>query len=227
MIPPVTRVEWRPCYRMISSRFPPVGVYDRVANPEDLEAVFAVENLTNPRLRQEAGELSLVPAEDRLSGEATTPIMAAFTHLNPDGSRFSDGTYGVFYAGRSLDTAIAETRYQRERFLSRTKEEPIEIEMRTYLTDLNGDLHDIRARRDLAAVYDSNYYAAGQVLGRELKAANSWGVVYDSVRDPGGECAGVFRPPVLSNCVQGPHFGYLWNGSRITTVIRRSIEKTY
>lgn len=227
MIPPVSRLEWRPCYRMISSRFPPVGVYDRVANPQDLEAVFAVENLTNPRLRQEAGELSLVPAEDRLSGEGTTPIMAAFTHLNPEGSRFSDGTYGVFYAGRSLDTAIAETRYQRERFLSRTKEEPIEIEMRTYLTDLNGDLHDIRGRRDLPAVYDSNDYAAGQALGRELKTANSWGIAYDSVRDPGSECAAVFRPPVLSNCVQGPHFGYLWDGSRITTVIRKMIEKTY
>lgn len=227
MIPPVTRVDWRPCYRMISSRFPPVGVYDRVANPQDLEAVFAVENLTNPRLRQAAGELSLVPAEDRLAGDETTPIMAAFTHLNPEGSRFSDGTFGVFYAGRSLDTAIAETRYQRERFLSRTQEKPIEIEMRTYLTDLSGDLHDIRGRRDLAAVYDSNNYAAGQVLGRELKAANSWGIAYDSVRDPGGECAGVFRPPVLSNCIQGPHFGYLWNGSRITTVIRKSIEKTY
>ena len=227
MIPPVSRVEWRPCYRMISSRFPPVGIYDRVANPEDLEAVFAVENMTNPRLRQEAGELSLVPAEDRLSGEGSTPIMAAFTHLNPEGSRFSDGTYGVFYAGRSLDTAIAETRVQRERFLSRTKEEPIEIEMRTYLTDLNGNLHDIRGRRDFAAVYDSNNYAAGQVLGHELRTANSWGIAYDSVRDPGGECAGVFRPPVLSNCVQGPHFGYLWNGNRITTVIRKSIEKTY
>lgn len=227
MIPPVSRIEWRPCYRMISSRFPPVGVYDRVANPEDLEAVFAVENLTNPRLRQEAGELSLVPVEDRLSGEGTTPIMAAFTHLNPEGSRFSDGTYGVFYAGRSLDTAIAETRYQRERFLSRTKEEPIEIEMRTYMTDLNGDLHDIRGRRDLAAVYDSRNYTAGQALGRELKAANSWGIAYDSVRDAGGECAGVFRPRVLSNCVQGPHFGYLWDGTRITTVIRKTIEKTF
>lgn len=227
MIPPVSRVEWRPCYRMISSRFPPVGVYDRVANPEDLEAVFAVENLTNPRLRQEAGELSLVPMEDRLSGEGTTPIMAAFTHLNPEGSRFSDGTYGVFYAGRSLDTAIAETKYQRERFLSRTREEPIEIEMRTYMTDLNGDLHDIRGRRDLAAVYDSRSYTAGQALGRELKAANSWGIAYDSVRDPGGECAGIFRPRVLSNCVQGPHFGYLWDGTRITTIIRKTIEKTF
>jgi hypothetical protein len=216
-----------PCYRIIPSRFPPVGLYDRVADPADLEAVFAVENLTNPRLRQEAGEISIVPPEDRLAGPGMTPIMAAFTHLNPEGSRFSDGTYGVYYAARSLDTAIAETRFRRERFLARTREEPIEIDMRTYLADLDGGLHDIRGRKDLPDVYDPNDHAAGQSLGRELKAENSSGIVYDSVRHQGGECSAVFRPPALSNCRQGPHFGYLWDGTRISTVIEKRIHAEY
>lgn len=227
MVPPVTRVEWRPSYRIIPSRFPPVGLYDRVADPADLEAIFAVENLTNPRLRQEAGEISLVPPEDRVSGPGTTPIMAAFTHLNPEGSRFSDGTYGVYYACRSLNTAVAESRYHRERFLMRTEEEPIELDMRTYLADLEGDLHDIRGRKDLGVVYDPNNYSASQVLGRELKAVNSYGVVYDSIRDPGGECAGVLRPPALSPCIQGPHFGYIWDGSRIATVYEKTLYAKY
>lgn len=227
MIPPVSRVEWRPCYRIIPSRFPPVGLYDRVADPADLEAVFAVENLTNPRLRQEVGEISLVPQEDRLAGPGATPIMAAFTHLNPEGSRYSDGTYGVYYTARSLDTAIAETRFRRERFLARTREEPIEIDTRTYFADLDGELHDIRGRKDLPDLYDPNNYAAGQALGRELKVINSFGIAFDSVRDPGGECAGVFRPPALSSCRQGPHFGYLWDGTRISTVIEKRIHAEY
>lgn len=227
MIPPVTRVEWKPCYRIVPSRFPPVGLYDRVVDPADLEAVFAVENLTNPRLRQEAGDISLVPPEDRVTGPGTTPIMAAFTHLNPEGSRFSDGTYGVYYACRTLKTAVAESRHHRERFLTRTKEGPIELDMRTYLADLKGDLHDIRGRKDWAAVYDPNNYSAGQAFGRELKAENSYGVVYDSVRDSDGECAGVLRPPVLSPCIQGPHFGYIWDGSRITTVYQKTLYASY
>lgn len=204
-----------------------MGLYDRVAHPADLEAIFAVENLTNPRLRQEAGEISLVPPEDRVAGPGTTPIMAAFTHLNPEGSRFSDGTYGVYYAGRSLDTAIAESRYHREQFLARTKEGPIEIEMRTYLADLDGELHDIRGRKDLQDIYHPDSYAAGRVFGRELKAINSFGITHDSVRDPGGECAAVFRAPVLSNCRQGSHFGYLWDGTRITTVIEKRLHAQY
>jgi hypothetical protein len=204
-----------------------VGLYDRVADPADLAAVFAVENLTNPRLREEAGDISLTSREDRLAGPGTTPIMAAFTHLNPDGSRFSNGTYGVYYAGRSLDTAIAETRFHRARFLARTREAPIEIEMRTYLADLDAELHDIRGHADFTAACDPDDYSAGQALGRELKAVNSCGIVYGSVRHPGGECAGVLRPPVLSNCRQGSHFGYVWDGTGISMVIEKKIHARY
>lgn len=99
--------------------------------------------------------------------------------------------------------------------------------MRTYLADLDGELHDIRGRADLTDVYDLNSYAAGQALGRELKKINSYGITYDSVRDMGGECVGVFRPPILSNCIQGPHICYVWNGSRITTVYEKTLYAKY
>ena len=221
MLPGVSRVAWKPCYRLVPSRFPPVSIYDRVADPADLEAVFAVENLTNPRLRQEAGDISLVPLDDRVTGPGTTPIMAAFTHLDLEGNRFSDGSYGVYYAAQSLATAIAETRHSRARFLSRTREAPIEVDMRSYLADVEGDLHDIRGRADPVGVYDPDHYAAGQALGRMLKEANSWGIAYDSVRHAGGVCVGVFRPRILSNCIQGTHFCYVWDGAQIKTVYEK------
>ena len=223
MIPAVSRVAWKPCYRLVPSRFPPVSVYDRVADPADLEAVFAVENLTNPRLRQEAGDISLVPLEDRITGPGTTPIMAAFTHLNPEGSRFSDGSYGVYYAAKSLATAIEESRYSRARFLTCTNEAPLEVDMRTYQANVKGELHDIRGRSDLSDVYDPDHYAAGQALGRALKAIDSDGIAYDSVQHKGGVCVGVFRPRLLSNCIQGPHFCYVWDGMQIETVYEKKI----
>ena len=226
MIPDLSTMIWKPCYRLIPSRFPPIGVYDRVADPADLEAVFEVENLTNPRLRQEAGDISLVPPDDRVSGPGTTPIMAAFTHLDPEGNRFSDGSFGVYYATNSLDAAISETRYSRQRFLLRTKEEAIEVDMRTYLTDLDGDLHDIRGRSDLVDIYAPDNYAAGQALGRQLKAINSCGIAYNSVRHAGGECVAVFRPRILSNCIQGPHFCYVWDGTHIKTIYEKKIYDT-
>jgi hypothetical protein len=222
-LPELSPLEWKPNYRLIASRLPPAGLFDRVADPADLASVFYVENLTDPRMRQEAGDISLVPLEARLTGPGTTPIMAAFTHLYPEGSRFTDGTWGVYYAARSLDTAIAESRHSRARFLARTHEGAMEIDMCTYLTDVAGELHDIRGLADRQDVYHPDSYAAGQALGRELKHINSWGIAYDSVRHSGGECVAVFRPKVLFNCRQGPHFRYVWNGTEITDVLAISL----
>ena len=57
---PVRRVTWRPSYRLIPSRYPTVGLYDAIADPADLDVVFAIEALTNPRIRDELGEITLV-----------------------------------------------------------------------------------------------------------------------------------------------------------------------
>ena len=221
---PVVREVWCPSHRIVPSRFPTINVYERVADPADLEAVFAIEALTNPRLREEAGELGRVPPDERISGPGTSPIMASFTHLNPQGSRFSDGTYGVFYTGRTLETAIRETVYHRERFMRDSAEPPMELDMRIYLCNLEADMHDIRGLREAHAEwYHPQDYRDSQALGRSLRAQGSWGILYQSVRHAGGECAAVFRPKVLSPCRQGQHLGYLWNGSRITGVIEKRV----
>lgn len=64
-------------------------------------------------------------------------------------------------------------------------------------------------------------------LARALKAKNSYGIAYDSVRHAGGECVAVFRPPALSNRIQGPHFGYVWDGEQITTVYEKKLYANY
>ena len=119
---PVTPTSWAPCYRIIPSRFPPIGLFEKVARPEDLDAVFQIEAMTNDRLRDEVGDLALVPTEDRVTGPGTTAIMAAFTHLNPQGSRFTDGSYGLYYAGSSEEVALAETIHHHQKFMAATGE---------------------------------------------------------------------------------------------------------
>ncbi|GAA4332893.1 RES family NAD+ phosphorylase [Pigmentiphaga soli] len=216
-IPEVRKVRWTPCHRLVPSRFPPTGLYDRVADPADLDVVFAIENLTNPRVRDETGNLQLVPPEDRIAGPGATPIMAAFTHLNPDGSRFSDGSWGVYYAGESLATAVAETMYHRAAFFAATREPAIEVDMRHYLADLSAPLHDLRGRREQwPAVYDPADYSAGQALARTLRGQQSWGIAYDSVRRPQGQCVAVFRPRALARCRQSQHIAFIWDGGRMS-----------
>jgi len=219
--PPVSAIHWDPSWRLVPSRFPPVSLFDRVANASDLEAIVAVESLTNARLRDEVGELHLVPESERQSGQGTTPIMASFTHVG-DESRFSDGNFGVYYAAKDIETALAETRYHRERFLQRTDEQPIDIDMRSYASELNTELHDIRGMRsDLSAIYDRNSYGESQELARDLRKNGSNGIVFDSVRHAGGECVGIFKANIPSPVVQGSHYCFQWDGDRIYNTYRK------
>lgn len=228
MGPPISSVEWRPCYRIVASRFPPIDLFEAVADAADLEAVYQIEAMTNDRLREEVGDLGLVPPEDRVSGPGTTPIMAAFTHLNPAGSRFSDGSFGVFYAGATIEVAIDETRHHRTAFLRATDEPPQEIDMRAYAVDLKANLHDIRGMRgNVPALYDPHSYAASQAFAHALRETGSDGIVYQSVRHEGGECAAVFRPRLLSDCRQERHFCYVWDGTAITMAYeKRSLDRS-
>ena len=214
---PLTATLWEPSHRLIPSRYPTVGLYDAIADPADFDVVFAIEAVTNPRLRDEIGQLQLVPLEDRVSGAGATAIMAAFTHLNPDGSRFSDGSYGVYYAARSLDTAIAEVSHHRAVFLARTGEPAIDVDMRVVTARLEATLHDIGALGAKGTpLLDPNDYAAPQALGRALRAAGSWGVQFPSVRHPGGVCVGIFRPKALRHARSGAHIALHWDGQRIS-----------
>ena len=221
---PRSSVHWHPCYRIIPSRFPPTSLFEDVADPADLEAVFRVESLTNDRLREEVGELARVPFEERVSGPGTSYVMAAFTHLAPGGGRFTDGTFGAFYTARDRPAAISETVFHRERFLREMMSPPTELDMRVLRATLQSELHDLRGRRaEWAAVYDPEDYTHSQALARRLRAEGSSGIAYDSVRHPGGECAAVFRPRAISHCRQAEHLGYVWNGERITLVYEKRV----
>jgi hypothetical protein len=222
----MARIRWMPSYRLVPSRFPPVSLFDRVARPEDLELVLAAEQLTNDRLRDEAGVLQLVPPAERISGAGTTPIMAAFTHLNPEGSRFSDGTYGVYYAAHEMATAIAETAFHRGRFLARTAEAAGEIDMRSYLADIRADLVDLRGYgRRKPDLLSPDSYADSQGFGKAKRDEAAGGIVYDSVRRSGGLCVAIFRPKLVSPCKQGPHICFIWDGDAIVGWYEKSAVK--
>jgi hypothetical protein len=217
--PPLAAVVWRPSYRIVPSIFPPRGLFDSVADPADLDAVFALEALTNDRLREQLGHLRRIPPERRVSGPGTTPVMSAFTHVHPDGGRFSTAKFGAYYAARELPTAIAETVYHRERFLRASNEPPIDLQMRSYQGNIRADLHDVRGG-DWPRLHDPHSYAISQAFATRLRDKASEGIVFDSVRKPGGQCVALFYPDLIGPVKQGPHLLYRWDGRRIEAFVQ-------
>ena len=222
-VPPLRGVTWTPCYRAVPSRFPPIDLFERVAEPADLESVFAIEALTNTRLRDQVGELTLVAPNDRVSGPGSSWIMAPFTHISGAGGRFSTAAFGAYYAALALETAVEETRFHRAAFMGATSQPAMEIDMRVMQCDLVAELHDVRGLTQVyPALYAPNDYTLSQSLATRLRGADSWGIAYDSVRHPGGECVAVWRPSVLRSAKQAQHLAYVWDGSRITQVYQKS-----
>ena len=192
---------------------------EKVADPDDVEVVSALELMTNERLRQERGDVAIVASVDLVSGPGSEYIMAPFTYRNPEGSRFSGGQHGVYYAARDLSTAVEETKHHRQIFMGRTQEPAMRLEMRVVIADLNGRLHDIRGmQKKLPQVYSRTNYAASQELADRLVKDSSFGIAYDSVRHKGGQCAAVLRPPILSRCRQERHLIFEWDGKKVDKV---------
>lgn len=201
-----------PVHRMVPSRFPPVGLFDSARNEDELRMLAELEGLTNDRLRQQIGQLSLVAPADAMYGPGCTPIMAAFCH--PAASRFTDGSFGVYYAALEVETAIAETRFHRERFLAQAAIPEEVLEMRCYTTTLAEPMS--RLPDDAAALLDPDSYRASQPFGADARAQGCWGLFYPSVRQtPDGRCVAVFRPRALRPVMQATHYRYFWNGERI------------
>jgi hypothetical protein len=220
---PHIAVNWNPAWRVIPTRFPAIGLFDRVASAEDFDALYALEAMTNDRLRDEVGDISLVAPEDRLFGEGSSPIMAAFTHLNPQGSRFSDGSYGVFYCAKKKETAIAETRHHQTLFMRATQEPPMRLQMRLYSVKAKGRVADLReASRTDPRIADPKSYAYSQGVGRSLRNEGALGILYPSVRHAGGECLAALTTSLLRKCVHAAYLEYSWNGQAIDAVFEVS-----
>ena len=133
---PISEVN-EPVYRVILSRYPQIDLFERVSNPEDWDVLYKVESLTNPRLRDEVGDIRLVPPEDRVYGDGASWIMAAFTHPPVDGrgGRFNRD-FGIYYCAADEAVAIAESSFHRARFLRESRIEQTTQDMRVLRTQL-------------------------------------------------------------------------------------------
>lgn len=218
---PVIKVEWDGAVRIIRSSYPPIDLFEDIADPADWALLISAEQKTNPRIMTTVGNLDLVPPQRRVGGAGASYLMASFTHVSPDrSSRFSSGTYGVLYAARTYETALSETMHHHARFMARTAERAgWTSQFREIVLKIDAQLHDLRDGGDaFSPCLDPKSYVVAQTLAARLREAGADGIVYPSVRQAGGECVALFYPDCASNAIQGRHLDYHWDGLRVDLV---------
>jgi RES domain-containing protein len=212
------QVSWPQTWRIIASRYPPINLFERIStDPRVWEALIEAEQLTNPRLRDESGQIQLVPPERRVAGPNASWVMAPFTHINVLGSRFSNGAYGVYYAGQHRMTAIRETAHHFARFATDSNDPPRREDMRVLVGSVDCAFDDVGSLDDAikSTILDKDSYASSQPFGAERRTNDSDGLVYSSVRHDGGQCIAAFWPNAIGIPVQERHLQYEWDGIKV------------
>jgi hypothetical protein len=214
-LPPVSIVSWQTSHRIIRSIFPRIDLFEDIADPADWALILSAEQKTNSRVRQEVGDLSLVPVERCISGQNASWVMAAFTHVSRDRpSRFSDGSYGIYYCGDRFEVAVAETVHHFERFMGNTNEPAGDAQYRELTAAIAGSLHDLRGE-SFQECLSPDDWRSGQSLGASLHSVENDGIIYLSVRWPEGQSAALFWPNVVRQPInQTRHLQYHWDGRR-------------
>lgn len=218
VMPPLIAIDWPDSRRIVGTIYPPIHLFEEGSSPEDWELLASLEAKTNTRVLDQIGKLRLVPIDRRVSGPTASLAMAPFCHASKDRpGRFSDGSYGVWYGGDIFEVTLMETAHHFVRFMRRTNEPPAERDYRELVTHVRGDLHDLSSNADCL---DPDNWKAGQNIGRELRATNSHGVVYPSVRHPKGNACALFYPDLIHLPVnQGRSLRYHWDGTQMTGYI--------
>ena len=218
--PPVRRVRWKDARRIISTRHPPVDLFEDIADPSDWDLIAAEEAKTNPRLMEQIGRLALVPPERRVSGPGTSYLMAPFVHISPAyAGRFDDGTFGALYVAKSIETAIAETSHHRGKFYRASKQKPGWFsQFRELIIPIDHRFHDLRGEAGFAGALNPDDYTVSQALAQRLRSAGSDGILFPSVRDTDGQCIAAFWPDVVGLPTPGRAFAYHFDGSIIDLV---------
>jgi len=212
-------------FRLVNSRFPPINLFDDVADESEFELLYQLQALTNPRIQTEIGNLSLIRRSEIPFGipgcsYATSP----FTHVNPQGSRFSDGQFGMLYLADTVNTAITEVGFHQQRYWSGVHGLDYDRLVFRGLKFKTGEISGCDATEldPGDAIYDPENYAPARAFGHTLYKAGAEGLRYHSVRNPGATCWGLFTPRPVKSVVQTSHFEFIWSGRTISAIHRVS-----
>lgn len=202
-------------YRLVNSKFPPIALFDDVANPEEFEALYQIQALTNPRLQNEVGRIELIPRSEIPFGvPGCSYATAPFTHVNPEGSRFSNGSFGVLYLAATMEAALAEVHHHQNKYWSNIQSLNYERFVFRGLS-CSFDEHSMKDATSLLMsnpIYDPDDYTHSRSLGKIVKDAGHKGLRYNSVRLQGNYCWALMSPTPVSSIVQTAHYEMIWNG---------------
>lgn len=125
---------------------------------------------------------------------------------------FLSPLFGALELMGEIRPAIARAIVLREAFLKRTREAPLDLDMRLLITGVQGSFADLRGQ-PFEHDRDKRWE-----FGASLRAAGVAGVVFHRPEFPSADALAVFDSSVLKPSVQSAHYRFVWDGVQIRSV---------
>ena len=209
----VAPFERKSTHRLIPAKYSETGsVLEALPLPGDvLSDLSELDAATNERtLAERAGNPAIGPGELLFGVPQAQVVNAAFCHPGPQGGRFNTPNRGAWYAAIELETSCAEVAFHRRRLLEETRfADEQAFEYQDFLADFSGEFHrldEAEQKNCLDPEPIPPCYASGQALAEMLLYQGAQGIVYASVRNPGGTCIVCFRPALIFHPRRGRRY---------------------
>lgn len=181
-------------------------LYDDLADDEATRRLLAAVEADRKPPQYAGPPVIARPFEE---SELTSRVFAAigYPFAHPNASRFSDGTWGVWYGASTLRTSVYETAFHWHRRFIRAPRDlefnaPVTAQRRVFRVRCRAALLDLRpALADNPGLADPDDWSPAQAFGRLVHRDRYPGLLTRSVRTPApnARVVAVFQQAVLTH----------------------------
>ncbi|RYD94712.1 MAG: RES domain-containing protein [Sphingomonadales bacterium] len=215
---PLIREAFPRTVRLVASARLRAAVLAPLADSDaDLALLAEIEGNTSGRQIAESRGLGNLPAEELVHGVPHARfINASFAYAKPrQPLRFNPAERGAWYAALAVETCIAEVGHHLTLALADAGDFNATVDYAEMLASMAGLFVDVRpaAGHPCLDPDPASGYPPGNALAAAARAAGHNGIIYPSVRHPGGTCVVALWPNVVQSVAQGALHRLRWTGN--------------
>lgn len=189
-----------------------------VDDDSELAALAELEGATSTRLiGQDSGVGGINPREFVYGIPHAAFINASFAYAKPrELCRFSGSNRGAWYAALHVDTCLREVTFHMREFLEAAGDFHATVDYAEMFASFAGEFVDLRELKSSPTCLDPNKsigYPAGNALADAVRSKGLNGIIYPSVRHPGGTCIVALWAHAVQSVAQGDIYRITWTGT--------------
>ncbi|MGV8854600.1 MAG: RES family NAD+ phosphorylase [Devosia sp.] len=214
---PIVTIAYPTTVRLVTTARLRASVLASLADGADELALLAeIEGATSARqMAQDKGISGLAANELVYDVPHAHFINASFAYARPQQPNRFNGAYrGAWYAALLVETCLAEVGFHLTGFLAAAGRFVAVVDYAEMLSSLAGAYLDLRSLPAHPALGSdtTTAYPIGNRLADAARAEGLNGVIYPSVRHPGGTCFAALRPAAVQSVRQGDVYRMTWKG---------------